>query len=47
MLDLQENIYKQLDNTYYISAGFAGRNVAGFCDLSIDVFLEVENSGHS
>ena len=40
-LDLQENIYTQVKKTYYMSAGFAGRHVVGFGDLSIDVFLEV------
>ena len=43
MLDLQENIYKQVKKTYYMSAGFAGRHVVGFGDLSIDVFLAVQD----
>ena len=40
ILDLQENIYKQIKNNYYE----AGRHVVGFWDLSIDVFLEVQNN---
>ena len=36
ILDLQENIYKQVKKTYYMSAG----EVVGLGDLSIDVFLE-------
>ena len=43
ILDLQENIYKKVKKTYYMSAGFAGRHVVGFGDLSIDIFLEVQN----
>ena len=37
ILNLQENIYKKVKKTYYMSAG------VGFEDLSIDVFLEVQN----
>ena len=40
---LQENIYKQVKKTYYMTAGFAGRHVVGLGDLSIDVFLEDQN----
>ena len=40
--DLQENIYKQVKITYYMSTGFAGQHVVGFGHLSIDVFLEVQ-----
>ena len=47
MLDLQENIYKQVKKTYNMSAGFAGRHVVDFEDLSIDVFLEVQNKRYS
>ena len=43
VLDLQENIYKKVKTTYYMSAGFAGRHVVGSGDLSIDVFLGVQN----
>ena len=39
ILDFQENIYKQVKKTYYMSAGFAGRHVVGFGNLSIDVIL--------
>ena len=46
-MNLQENIYKTVNNTYYISAGFAGRHVVAFGDLSIDVFLEVQNEKYS
>ena len=42
ILDLQENIYKQVKKPYYIEAGFAGRHVVGFEDLSIDGLLEVQ-----
>ena len=47
MLDLQENIYKQIKKTYYMSAGFAGSHVVEFEDLSIDVFLVVQNKTYS
>ena len=47
ILDLQETIYKKAKKTYYMSAGFAGRHVVGFEDLSIDVFLEVQNQRYS
>ena len=47
ILNLQEHIYKQIKKTYYMSAGFAGRHVVGFGDLSIDVFLEVQNKRYS
>ena len=43
MLDLQENIYTKVKETYYMSAGFAGRHVVGFGDESIDVRLEEQN----
>ena len=43
VLDAQEDIYKKVKNAYYTSAGFAGRHVVNFEDLSIDVFLEVQN----
>ena len=43
ILDLQENIYKRVRNTYYMSAGSAGRHVVGFEDFTIDIFLEVQN----
>ena len=47
MLDLQENIYNKIKKTYYMSAGFAGRHVVGFEDLSIDVFLGVQSNTYS
>ena len=47
ILDLQENIYEKNKKTYYMSAGFAGRHVVGFGDLSIDVFLAVRNKRYS
>ena len=31
-------------NTYYMSAGFAGRHVVDFGDLNIDIFLEVQDN---
>ena len=43
ILDLQENIHKKIKKTFYMSAGLASRRVVGFEDLSIDVFLEVQN----
>ena len=43
ILDLQENIYKKVKKTYYMSAGFAGQHVVSFEDLNIDIFLEVQN----
>ena len=46
-MDLQENIYENVKKTYYMSAGFAGPHVVGFGDLSIDVFLEVQNKRYS
>jgi hypothetical protein len=45
--DLQENIYKKVTKSFYISAGFASRHVMGFEDLSIDDFLEVQNERYS
>ena len=47
MLDLQENIYKQVKKTHYMSACFAGQHVVGFEDLSIDIFLEVQDKKYS
>ena len=47
IFDLQENIHEQVKNTYYMSAGFAGRHVVGLGDLSIDIFLEVQNKSYS
>ena len=40
---LQDNIYKKVKKTYYMSAGFAGRHVVDFGDLNIDIFLEVQD----
>ena len=45
--DLQENIYKKVKKTYYMSAGFAGRHVVDFWDLNIDIFLEVQDKRYS
>ena len=42
-MDLQENIYKKVKNTYYMWAGFAGPHVVNFGDLHIDMFLEVQS----
>ena len=39
--NLQENIYKEIKKTYYMSAG------VGFGDLSIDVLLKVQNIRYS
>ena len=47
ILDLQEDIYKQVKKTYYMSAGFAGRHLVGFGDLNIDIFLEVQDKKYS
>ena len=46
ILDLQKNIYKQVQQTDYMSAGFAG-HVVGFGDLNVDIFLEVQNKRYS
>ena len=43
VLNLQENIYKKVKKTYYMSAGFGGRHVVDFGDLDIDIFLEVQD----
>ena len=47
ILDLQENIYKKVKKTYYMSAGFAGQHVVDFGDLNIDIFLEVQDKKYS
>ena len=47
ILDLLESIYKKVKKNDYPSAGFAGRRVVGFGDLSIDIFLEVHNQNYS
>ena len=39
MLDLQEHIYKENNKVDYMSAGFTGKLVVGFGDLSTEVFL--------
>ena len=44
ILDLQENIYAQVPQTHYMSAGEASRHIEGFLDLFIDVFLEVQDN---
>ena len=41
-MDLQENTYKKVKKTYYMSAG-----EVDFEDSSIDVFLEVQNKKSS
>ena len=46
-MDLQEAIYKKVQKTYYMSAGFAGRHVVGSGDLSIGVFLAVQDKSYS
>ena len=38
--------HRKVKTTYFPSAGFAGRQ-SGFEDLSIDVFLEIQNQKHS
>ena len=43
ILELQENICKQVKKTYYE----AGRHVVDFGDLNIDMFLEVQNIRYS
>ena len=43
ILDLQEHIYRKVEKIDYPSAGFAGRRIVDFWDLSIDIFLEVQN----
>ena len=46
-MDLQENIYKEVEKIDYPSAGFAGRRIVDFKDLNIDIFLEVHNQKYS
>ena len=46
-MDLQENIYEEVKKTYYMSAGFADRNVVDFGDFNIDTFLEVQDKQYS
>ena len=46
-MDLQENVYKKVRKTDYLLAGFAGQQVVGLGDLSIDIFLEVHNQKYS
>ena len=46
-MDLQEKIYKTIEKTYYMSADFAGQHVVDLADLSIDVFLEVQDERYS
>ena len=41
-----KHLYLSLQ-TYYMSAGFAGRHVVGVGDLSTDVFLEVQSKRYS
>ena len=40
-------VYNKVKKTYYMSAGFAGRHVVAFGDLSIDAFLEIQNKRYS
>ena len=47
ILDLQENSYKQVEKTDYPSADFASLRIVGFGDLSIDIFLELQNEKYS
>ena len=47
IFDLQENIYKKVKKTYYMSAGFASRHVVGCGDLSREIILEVRNKRNS
>ena len=42
ILNLQENIYNKVKKTYYMSAG-----EVDFGDLSIDMFLEVQDKKYS
>ena len=47
IVDLQENIFKEVEKIDYPSAGFAGRRIVDFKDLNIDIFLEVHNQKYS
>ena len=47
ILDLQGNIYKQIKQTYYMSASFAGRHVVDLGDLNIDIFVAVQDKTYS
>ena len=42
-MDLQENIYKKVKKTYYMSAGFVGRHVVVWGNLNIEIFMELKN----
>ena len=44
---LQENIYKTVKKTFYISAGFAGGHVVGFGDLSVGAFRKAQDTTYS
>ena len=46
-MGFQEHIFNQIKKTYYMLAGEAGQHVVGFEDLSIDIFLEVQNEKYS
>ena len=41
------NIYRKVENIDYPSAGFAGRRIMDFWDLSIDMSLEVQNQKYN
>ena len=41
------HLHRLVKKTSYMSAGFAGRHVVNFEDLSIDVFLEVQDNKYS
>ena len=47
ILALQENIYGKVEKIDYPSAGFAGRRIMDFWDLSIDISLEVQNQKYN
>ncbi len=43
ILEFQENVYKQVGKIHMFGAGSAGAKKVCFEDLSIDIFLEVQN----
>ena len=42
-MDFQENVYKKVRKIHLFGAGSAGAKKVCFEDLSIDIFLEVQN----
>ena len=47
ILELQEHIYRKVEKIDYPLAGEAGQGIIVFWDLSIDIFLELQNKKYS